>query len=285
VDKILVENGRAKGIVLEDGTVVEAKKFVCTDVDPRQLTFRFLRDFPISETIKKKLNNLQPDAATLFWGNIAHHEKPQYIAEEFCHGIGDAYAVIMGDDDMDYLENEYRFYNQHIRPGKWPEKLYFWVGPISNVDPRMAPPGKHTTLIEELGPPASALNEREWHQLRREIGPHMLKEWQKYAPNMTDDNIIGVEIDTPFDFTRRDPPCVEGSWLMGVAPTVAQWGRFRPIEEYAQYKVPGIKDLYCTGIAWHSNYGSPAGFAYNMYKQAALDNGLREFWKEKGRDW
>jgi phytoene dehydrogenase-like protein len=152
-------------------------------------------------------------------------------------------------------------------------------------DKRMSPEGKYNSLIEELGPPASAMNEREWHQVRREVGPRMIKEWQKYAPNMTDDNIIGIEIDTPGDFARRDQPCIEGSWQMGVSPIVSQWGRYRPIYEYSGYKVPNIENLYCTGIGWHSNFGSPAGFAYNMYKQCAWDNGLREFWKEAGRDW
>jgi phytoene dehydrogenase-like protein len=163
--------------------------------------------------------------------------------------------------------------------------MYIWEGDHSKFDPRLAPPGKYNTMIEEYGPPASALNEREWWQLRKEIGPRMLQEWRKYAPNMTDDNIIGIEIDTPGDFVRRDPGCYEGSQMMGVAPTVSQWGRYRPITEYAQYKVPGIENLYCAGIGWHSNYGSPGGFAYNMYKQAAMDLGLRQFWNEKGRDW
>ena len=285
VDQILVENGRAKGIKLVDGTEIEAKKFVCANVDPYQLTFRFLRDFPISDLIKRKINNIQYDCATLFWGNVAYHERPKYIADEFCSGVGDGYAVIMGDGDLDYLFRDYRYHTQSIRPGQWPEKMYFWESPNSIFDSRLAPPGKNTSLIEEYGPPASALTEREWHQVRREVGPRMVAEWRKYAPNMTDDNIIGIEIDTPGDIAYRDPSCYEGSWQMGVAPIMSQWGRYRPITEYAQYKVPGIDGLYCTGIGWHSNFGSPAGFAYNMYKQAAWDHGLREFWKEAGRDY
>ena len=285
VDEIIVENGVAKGIRLKDGSQIEAKKFVVTNVDPRQLAFRFLRNFPISDLVKKKLRNLIGDAATLFWGHIAHHEKPQYIADEFSPGIGDYFGVVMGDNDVDYLDKHYRYHNQTITPGNWPDKMYFWVCPIDVFDERMAPEGKHTTLVEELGPPASSLTERQWHQLRREIGPRMVKEWSKFAPNMTEDNIIGYGVDTPGDFERRDSPCVEGSWQMGVSPIMQQWGRYRPIPEFAQYKVPGISNLYCTGIGWHSNFGSPAGFAYNMYKQCAWDHGLREFWKEAGRDF
>jgi len=285
VDKILVENGRAKGIKLVDGTEIEAKKLVVTNVDPRQLTFRFLRDANISDTIKRKVNNIVYDIATLFWGNVAYHEPPKYIAAEKVPNIGNSFAVIMGDGDIDYINTHYRYHNQAIRPGQWPEKMYFWESPQHYFDPRMAPPGKGNSLIEEYGPPASAMTEREWVQVRREVGPRMIAEWRKYAPNMTDDNIIGIEIDTPGDFACRDSSCYEGSWQMGVSPIISQWGRHRPITEFAQYKVPGIDGLYCTGIGWHSNFGSPAGYAYNMYKQAAWDLGLREFWKEAGRDW
>jgi phytoene dehydrogenase-like protein len=285
VDKIIVENGRAKGIRLANGAEIEAKKFVVTNVDPRQLTFRFLRDVNISELIKRKLRNLTGDVSTLFWGWIAHHEPAKYYAEEFCPGIGKSFSVVMGDDDMDYIEKLYRADNQAIRPGKWPSKMYFWAGNQTLHDPRMSPPGKYNTIIEELGPPASAMSEREWQQVKREVGPRMVEEWRKFAPNMTDDNIIGINIETPGDFVRRDSTMIEGSWQMGVSPAMHQWGRYRPIPEYARYTVPGVEGLYCTGIGWHSNFGSPAGFAYNMYKQCAWDHGLRQFWKEAGRDW
>ena len=100
---------------------------------------------------------------------------------------------------------------------------------------------------------------------------------------MTDDNIIGIEIDSPWDCAHRHLNYYDGSWAGGVGHTSYQWGRFRPIPEFSQYQVPGIEDLFLTGMTYHSASGSPGGFAYNTYKKAAEKMGLRKFWEEAGR--
>ena len=152
-------------------------------------------------------------------------------------------------------------------------------------DPTCAPPGKHISLVEEYGPGSTHLSEREWLQLRREVGPEFLKEWAKYAPNMApdSDNIIGVEIDTPWDCEKRHKNYYDGSWAGGVGHQAHQWGRFRPIPELSQYQVPGIEDLFLCGMSYHSGGGTPGGHAYNMYKKASEKMGLRKFWEEAGR--
>ena len=282
-DKIIVENGRAKGIKLTDGTEIEAKMAVVCNIEPRQLINRLLRDFPISDAIKGKVNNIRSDIANLFWGNICYHERPQYIAEDFAPGVGDSYVVILGDDDIEYIYKEYRYRCQHVKPGQWPPKLYFWESSQSLFDPTVAPPGKHLSLVEEYGPPVSALSEEEWVQLRREAGPRILEEWRKYAPNMTGDNIIGFEVDTPWDCERRDIHYEEGSWLAGVSPTPEHWGRNRPITELSQFQVPGIENLFLCGQHTHPADSSRGTSGYVCYKVAANKLGLRKIWEEEGR--
>jgi len=288
VDKILVENGKAKGIKLVDGTEIEAKKLVVANINPHQLIFRMLRDFPISDEIKRKLNNVISARATLFWGNVAYHERPNWIGEAGADpGYGQASYTIIGDDDVDYVANEYQYQCQHVRPGNWPPKLYMFASSPTGfgIDPTVAPPGKQIALLEEYGPPASAMSEREWIQLRREAGPKILEEWAKYAPNMApdSDNIIGWDFDTPWDCLHRHQNYREGSWSQGIGQQAHQWARFRPIPELSQYQVPGIENLFTTGNAYHSGIGSQASYAYCTYKKVAEKMGLRKFWEEAGR--
>ncbi len=290
VDKILVENGRAKGIKLSDGTEIEAKKLVVANINPHQVIFRMLRDFPISDEIKRKVNNIIADRSNIFWGNICYHERPKWIGEAGDDpGFGQATYTCAGDDDMEYIAKEYQYRCQHIRPGNWPPKLYMYLSSptVFGIEPTVAPPGKQITLLEEYGPPASGLSEREWIQVRREFPIRALEEWAKYAPNMVpdSDNIIGWEIDTPWDCLKRHQSYHEGSWIMGVGQQAHQWGRFRPIPELSQYQVPGIENLFLTGNAYHSGIGSQASYAYCLYKKVAEKYGLRKFWEEAGRPY
>ena len=36
IKRIVIENGEAKGVELEDGRIIEANKFVCSSIDPYQ---------------------------------------------------------------------------------------------------------------------------------------------------------------------------------------------------------------------------------------------------------
>jgi phytoene dehydrogenase-like protein len=287
VDEIVIENGKAKGIKLVDGSFIEAKKMVITNIEPRQMLHRQLRNFPVSPKIIRDMDNVPADYATLFWGDVAMHERPKYIAEEFCPELAKVGGfLIMGDDDLSYFEKEYRFSNQHIRPGKWPAKMHFWENPKSLVDPEQAPPGKHISLVEEYGPPASAMTEQEWVQVRRELPFKLLENWRRYAPNMTEDNIIGIEVDTPGDFVHRNKNLVNGGWTSGVPYHSAYAGRYRPIPELSHYKVPGIDNLYLAGSShMPGGGGSTADSPYSMYKVIAKDFGLRKFWEEVGRPY
>jgi transketolase len=53
--------------------------------------------------------------------------------------------------------------------------------------------------------PADALTEREWMQFKKDHAKAVIKEWQKFAPNMTWDNVIGYGANTPYDTAHRLP--------------------------------------------------------------------------------
>jgi phytoene dehydrogenase-like protein len=281
VDEILVKNGRACGIKLADGTQVEAKKMVITSIVITQTLARHLRNVdlgPQGAEWRRKIAKLRVDRGQIFWGHIAFHELPKYKAEAWNPDCGQGRWIFMGDADIEYLDREYRFRNQHIRPGQWPERLYLWEGTDSKWDPSYAPPGKHVSLLEEMAFPASWRTEKEWLQIKKEAPDHFLKEWQKYAPNMTWDNVIAANIDTPWDIMHRSDNFLEGNW--GLIPgTPSQWGAMRPIPEFAQYQIPGIEDFWMSSGSCHFSLGLTGWAGYNCYKRIAQKLDLWKPWE------
>jgi phytoene dehydrogenase-like protein len=271
VDEILVKNGRACGIKLDDGTQIEAKKMVITSIVITQTLARHLRNVdlgPQGAEWRRKIAKLRVDRGQIFWGHFALHELPKYEATAWNPDCSQGRWIFMGDADIDYLDREYRFRNQHIRPGQWPERLYLWEGTDTKWDPSYAPPGKHISLVEEMAFPASWRTEKEWMQIKKEAPDHFLKEWQRYAPNMTWDNVIATNVDTPWDIMHRSDNFLDGNW--GLIPGLpSQWGNMRPIPEFAQYQIPGIEDFWMASGSCHFSLGLAGYAAYDCYKRMA----------------
>lgn len=282
VDLVLVENGQARGIKLTDGTEIEAKKLVIDTAEVKQTLRRHLRDVDIDSEIRRKVDNVMTDRSQLFWGHMCFHEKPQYRAAEWNPDCGKARWVFLGDTDVDYMYQHYGYQMHTLRPGRWPERTY--MSELPQWDPSYSPPGKHVALVAEgHPPPASYLTEREWVQVRKEVGHRFVAEWQRYAPNMTWDNIIEVNIPTPMDIQGHNPNWVDGCmYTSNQSPS--QWCNFRPIPELAQYQVPGIEGLWLASGSQHTGGTGTLGFsAYNCYKRLAPRFGFRKTWEEQGR--
>lgn len=155
--------------------------------------------------------------------------------------------------------------------------------PNSRFDPGYAPPGKHSSLIGIAAfPPASWLSETEWQQVKREAVDEVLKEWRKYAPNMTEENVIAHNLRTPYDHLGINCNYIEGS-PNGPDALPSQWGRNRPIPELAQYQVPGIENLWMASSSQHCSIGTQGFCAYSCYKRMAQKHDLWKPWEERGK--
>ena len=141
-----------------------------------------------------------------------------------------------------------------------------------------------SSLVEQWVLPARAYTEQEWKKLEKQFAEQIINNWQKYAPNMTWDNVIGYVPVTPFFVSRHAKNW--GPWgnLSVIDNTPPQIGRMRPISELASGRMP-IKKLYATGSGWHPFACAFSWQGYNIYKVIAEDMGLRKPWEEKGRPY
>ena len=90
VDKILIDNGAAKGVQLADGTKMEAKKLVVSNAGPNITLLSLVGEDHISQQLAKRIRNFSYDRGNLFWAHLAHHELPQWKAADFnpdCLGV------------------------------------------------------------------------------------------------------------------------------------------------------------------------------------------------------
>jgi len=281
VEKVLIENGRAKGVRLVDGTVIEARKLVVSDVDVNQTLLRFIGEDQFDYNLVRKIKNIRYDRmSAAFWGTLALHELPKYKAEAFNPDCAAMPRTLVGPKDPFYLAemNKIDCFTKGI-----PSKLCWFYGPDTIWDKTRAPSGKHLVQIEQYTGNRRFFSTEKWGELKREYPKELIKQWQIYSTNMTFENVIASHFDTPVEISMRNINYVNGCVCVG-AMVLSQMGRFRPIPELANYKTP-VENLYICSAAMHVGGGIRGSTGYNCYKIIAKDYGLKKHWELKGRSY
>ena len=121
--------------------------------------------------------------------------------------------------------------------------------------------------VEEFSAPRRSFSAARWRAIKDQFTENLLREWVKYAPNMTRDNVIAQRVYTPNDIERERPNMVEGGYSTG-STIASQFGRFRPVPELAGYRVV-LENLYDCSANRHSGSGIGRGSSYNCYQEIA----------------
>ena len=284
VDKVIIENGRARGILLKDGSVVEAK-VVVSSLSPHSMCLDLIGEDHLPQHIIRKVRALTAFySAGGWWDAWALHEPPDYKAAGFDRDVNETAFIALMDKDPWSLSRE--FWKRKLGR-EWPGAPIIhglpntWSPSIASVgDPSQAPPGKCAAGNELYTCAADVFTEKEWNAFKKPHADFVLDMWGRFAPNMTWNNVIGYRVDSPWDITHRlrHTP-VNGCWNL-LDCVSSQVGWCRPMMELSDHRTP-IKGLYGTGSGWHPlGYGLGAG-GYNCYQVIAEDWGLRKPQDEK----
>ena len=283
VEKVLIENGTATGIRLTDGSEIKARKLVvAAGMNPAQLCFELIGEEHIPDKLVKRVKLLENDFGCLMWYTYAVHEAPKYIAEEFNPDIHETCWLALGETaDPEHIARECKY----SKMGMWPpfEDYCNTISCHSIPDPAYAPPGKHSVQNEQLAPPATAHAEKEWLEIKQRYADDLLTVWQRHAPNMTWDNVIGVDCNSPYDNLRMKNLGPKGN-MAGIDRPPYQLETGRPTPELQNHRTP-VKNLYATGGCWYPGSNSSSIESYSCYKIIATDLGLEgKPWEEPGKE-
>ena len=265
--KVLLENGRATGIKLMDGTEVAARQLVVSDNASPQLFLRLIGEDRITEDMKRKARVYQFDRGELFWGTVGVHELPQYKAAKSNPDVNSAPRTYFAPKDLGFMEDKYM---HEIFLFGLPSKMFILTAPDSIWDRSRVPEGKHSLHVEEFTCPARLFSRKEWKQMTQEFVDVLFERWAEYAPNMTKDNLITHRITNPVDIQDTHLDMREGGWCEGNVSGV-QNGRFRGMPGGYRTFIP---NLYMCSSGVYGGPGIGRGSSYNCYKAIAEDHGL-----------
>ncbi|MHB8767312.1 MAG: phytoene desaturase family protein, partial [Deferrisomatales bacterium] len=280
IDRIIVKDGEAKGVVLEDGTVIKAKQFVCSAINPHQTFLELVGQEHLDAELVGRLHQWQYSDTSFFNVHTALYDAPRFTVAEKNPELANALIWVVGyESEADLVK--------HFKASK---KGQLYDGGFNCCFPSLHDPMrvhrhpssevKHIGLmsmecapydLKDGGPLA-------WNRVRRDYAERMKATLARYAPNMTADNIAWDYIGTPLDTENKFPDMKNGCFKQG-AYLPLQMGYFRPNEYCSQHDTP-IKKLYLGGASTHSGGMVTYGPGYNAANKIAEDLGLSKWWPE-----
>jgi phytoene dehydrogenase-like protein len=268
-DALTVRGSRATGVTLADGSQI-ATDLVVVDLGLHQTVLRLLRNSPVDAKLVRRIRNIHYDRGTCYWVNLAVRELPAYNAEARNPGVGRQPRLYWGPKDPDRYAIRYQ---PEVYTRGFADRLYVYCSADTIWDTSRAPDGSHLIGVEEFGPPTRAYRPEEWRSVKEAFGKHLIAEWERYAPNMTPDNVIAMDVFAPCDIEQHRPDMLEGGFCAG-SPIASQLGRFRPVAGLTSgYRIV-LDNLYCCSSALHSGHGIGRGSSYNCFRQVAEELGL-----------
>ncbi len=265
VARIDVRDGRARGVVLEDGTEI-ASRFVLSNADPKRTFLKLVEPKELPEAFRSAIAGIKM-AGPCAKVNLVLAEEPRIngIPSDADLGRRSKFALVPS------LEFAERSYNAAML-GQIPEELCLSLVVASNIDRSLAPEGKHImTCFVQYVP--YKLRHGTWDDHREDLGDRVVQLIAEYAPNVPG-AILTRQVLTPLDL-ERTYGLTEGNIFHGDL-NLEQLFFMRPVPGWSQYRTP-VEGLYLCGAGAHPGGGVTGAPGYNAARKVLSDRARRRW--------
>jgi phytoene dehydrogenase-like protein len=264
VAQITTHNGRAHGVVLENGTEIRSR-MILSNADPKRTFLKMLPESELPPEFVHAVRGIKM-AGPCAKVNLALSEEPRFTGTPASHTPLERtfYTLV---PSLEFAERCYDI----SKFGEIPEE--FWVDCViaSNADDSLAPAGTHImTCFVQYVP--YHLRVGTWDENREILGDRVVRKIAEHAPNVSR-SILARQVLTPLDL-ERTYGLTEGNIFHGDL-SLEQLFFMRPVPGWSQYRTP-IDGLYLCGAGAHPGGGVTGAPGHNAAQQALRD------WK-KGR--
>jgi phytoene dehydrogenase-like protein len=262
VKNVIVENGVARGVILEDGREIRSK-VVAANTNPKLLFQKLVDRKHLSEDFANQIDHYRCVSGS-FRMNVALKEVPRFTALE---GKGAPEDFLRGSiaitPTKEYMEQAY----EDAKKLGWAQQPIVELFVPSIYDDSLAPKGKHVASMfcQHFNPELP--NGQSWDDVKDQVANLLIDTVTKYAPNFRD-SIEGYIALSPLDLEREFS--LPGGDIFHGCLHLDQVFAMRPVAGYADYRMP-IKNLYLCGSGAHPG-GGVSGFpGHNAAREIKKD--------------
>ncbi len=248
VARVLVKGGRACGVELEGGDVIEAKRVV-SNVNPKLLFERLVDPAHVDADFRARMAGYRCGSGT-FRMNVALSALPDFACLPGRAAAPHHASGIVIAPSLAYMERAYF----DAKTSGWSREPIVEALIPSVVDDSLAPPGMHVASLfcqHALPDVASARPGTTWDDHRDEVADLMIDAVERMAPGFRA-SVIGRRALSPLDLEREFG--LTGGDIFHGALGLDQLYATRPALGAANYRMP-VRGLYLCGAGAHPGGG------------------------------
>jgi phytoene dehydrogenase-like protein len=259
VREVIVEKGKAAGVVLEDGRALRARA-VAANVNPKLLYGRLVPGGALAPEFAARMARWQCGSGT-FRMNVALSRLPDFSS---LPGPGDHLTSgIIIAPSLAYMDRAYRDARGH----GWSREPIVEMLIPSTLDDTLAPPGAHVASLfcQHVAPelPEGC----SWDDCRDEVADLMIDTVERYAPGFKA-SVIARQALTPLDLERVFG--LTGGDIFHGRLSLDQLFSARPMLGHADYRGP-VPGLYHCGSGAHPGGGVTGAPGHNAARAILTD--------------
>lgn len=258
VRQIIVRDGGATGVVLEDGSEIAAQTVV-SNADPRRTLLGLIDPIELDPGFLTRVRNYR-SRGTAAKVNLALSALPAFKGVA---NPSDLKGRIHIGPGIDYLERAF----DASKYGEISAEPYLDVTFPSLHDPSLAPAGGHVMSIYVQFAPYTLADGRGWSDARRDLSASVMRALSPYAPDIAS-LVVDQQVLTPADLESEYG--LTGGHILHGEPSLDQLFTMRPILGWAQYRTP-VRHLYLCGCGTHPGGGVTAGSGANASREILRD--------------
>jgi phytoene dehydrogenase-like protein len=261
VSEILVEKGRAVGIVTDKGEKLTARAVV-SNLHPKFTFEKLLDPAVLPADFRARIASYRSGSGS-FRMNLALSELPSFAAlpgrdAAEHHGSGVVIAPSLA-----YMERAF----MDARLTGWSAQPIIEMVIPSTLDDSLAPPDRHVASLfcQHVAPKLSG--GRSWDEARETVADLVIDTVDSYAPGFRA-SVIARQVLSPLDL-ERDFGLVGGDIFHGRL-SLDQLYSARPVLGHADYRSP-IPGLYMCGASTHPGGGVTGAPGHNAAREMIRD--------------
>jgi phytoene dehydrogenase-like protein len=253
VASVLLQDGRANGVILADGSQIMAKKILC-NADPKRTFFDLVGPQNLEPRFMRAVRNIIFRGSTAKV-NLALSGLPQFSGQSKDAQLS---GHVLINPSLDYLEQAY----DDAKYGRMSTHPVLDIVIPTLLDSTLAPAGHHIMSITLRYAPYH-LREGSWEEEREALGDRCMATLAGYAPGIQE-LILHRQVLTPLDY-EQIYGLTEGSVMHGQMG-LDQLMIMRPLPGWSQYRTP-IENLYLCGAGTHPGGGVTGAPGYNAARE------------------
>jgi phytoene dehydrogenase-like protein len=261
VRQILVESGRAVGVVTEKGEAIRARSVV-SNLNPKLLYGSLIDSAVLPQDFRERIVHWRCGSGT-FRMNVALSELPDFKALPGRVAADHHTAGIIMAPSLAYMDQAYL----DAKAGGWSKRPIVEMLIPSTLDDGLAPPGQHVASLfcQHVAPVLP--NDASWDTHREEVADVMIDLVNSHAPNFKA-AVLGRHIMSPLDLERTFG--LIGGDIFHGALSLDQLFSARPMLGHGDYRGP-LQGLYMCGAGTHPGGGVTGAPGHNAAREIIAD--------------